>query len=82
MSKQFTVVGTSVLNGVLKVRFANDLTSRIKVLGRNGHTDINLIYCAYEMDKVDAVKFAITQETQFNEVERALFEAYLKANEF
>lgn len=80
MEKTFTVVGTSVLNGVRKVRFANDLRSRIKVLSRK-HTDINLIYCV-SASKVDAVKFAITQETQFTEAERELFAAYIKANEF
>lgn len=39
--KTFAVAGWSILNGVLKQRFAKDL-DRVKVLQRNGHTDIEL----------------------------------------
>lgn len=39
--KTFAVAGWSVLKGVLKQRFAKDL-DRVKVLHRNGHTDIEL----------------------------------------
>ena len=81
MQKQFTVVGTSVLNGVLKVRFANGLATRIKVLQRNKHTNINLIECA-SASKVDAVKYALTQTDKFNAEELALFTAFVKANDF
>ena len=55
MSKSFKVAGTSVLNGKEKVRFANDLATRIKVLNRNGHTDVDLIELPTEMDKEQAV---------------------------
>ena len=41
-NKTFTVAGVSTLKGVTKVRFANDFVSRIKVLDKNGHTDVNL----------------------------------------
>jgi hypothetical protein len=81
MEKTFTVVGTSVLNGVLKVRFANDLATRKKVLERNKHTAINLIECA-AATKVGAVKFAATQTDKFNAEEMALFAAFIKANDF
>ena len=57
MSKSFTVAGTSVLNGKEKVRFANDLAIRVKVLARNGHTDVDLIQLPTEMDKEQAVLF-------------------------
>lgn len=57
MSKSFTVAGTSVLNGKEKVRFANDLATRIKVLNRNGHTDVDLIELPTEMDKEQAVVY-------------------------
>jgi hypothetical protein len=81
MEKTFTVIGTSVLNGVLKIRFANGLEVRNKVLARNGHTAINLIECP-EASKVGAVKFAIAQEDRFNTEERALFAEYIKSNDF
>jgi len=57
MSKSFTVAGTSVLNGKEKVRFANDIATRVKVLARNGHTDVDLIELPTEMDKEMAVLF-------------------------
>ena len=61
MTKTFTVAGTSNLNGVVKFRFANDLKSRIKVLQRNGHTDINLIELPTEMTKEQAIAFLEAQ---------------------
>jgi hypothetical protein len=53
----FTVAGTSNLNGNTKVRFANDFVTRIKVLGRNGHTAINLVELPQAMSKEDAVRY-------------------------
>lgn len=52
--KMFTVVGTSTLDGVTKVRFAND-TLRTKVLQKHGHTDINLVELDTAMTKLEAV---------------------------
>lgn len=39
-TKTFKYVGVSTLNGSRKVRYATDL-DRIKVLIRNGHTDVD-----------------------------------------
>ena len=58
----FTVAGTSVLNGSTKIRFANDFVTRVKVLGRNGHTAINLVELPQAMGKEDAVRFLSTQD--------------------
>lgn len=55
MSKLFTVVGTSTGNGISKVRFANDLPSRLKTLQSVGHTDIVLYTLPQGMTKVDAL---------------------------
>jgi len=57
MEKTFTVAGTSNLNGTVKFRFANDLKSRIKVLTKNGHTDVNLIELPEAMTKADAIAY-------------------------
>ena len=54
--KLYTVAGTSTLNGETKARFAND-TMRIKVLAKNGHTDIMLIELPKEMTKLEAAQF-------------------------
>ena len=75
----YTVVGTSVLNGALKIRFANGLNKRIRVLTRNGHTAINLVECD-AMLKLDAAKFALEQTDVFNEEQRACIAAYVKSN--
>jgi len=77
-SNTFTVVGTSVLNGALKIRFANGLSKRIRVLARNGHSNIALVECD-AMFKLDAAKYALTQE-QFTEEQRKVIAAYVNSN--
>jgi hypothetical protein len=77
-SNTFTVVGTSVLNGALKIRFANGLTKRIRVLARNGHSNIALVECD-AMFKLDAAKFALTQDV-FTEEQRKVIAAYINSN--
>jgi len=62
MEKTFTVAGTSNLDGVVKFRFANDLAARVKVLTRNGHTDINLIELPEAMTKDAAIAFLETAD--------------------
>ena len=59
----FTVAGVSKLNGVYKVRFANDLVSRIKNLIKSRHEDINLVSLPNPMEKGEAVKWLMTQES-------------------
>lgn len=58
-TKMYTVAGVSTLNGETKARFAND-TMRIKVLAKNGHTDIQLAELPEAMLKTDAAKFLAT----------------------
>lgn len=48
--KKFTVAGHSILDGVKKTRFATTM-DRVKVLMRNGHTDIELQELPYAMTK-------------------------------
>ena len=44
MEKLFTVAGTATnADGTVKVRFANDLVARIKILNNNNCTNINLV---------------------------------------
>lgn len=58
MSKLFTHAGVSKQNGDFKVRFAND-ELRVKVLIKNGHTDIDLMPLPNPMTKEDAVAFLV-----------------------
>jgi hypothetical protein len=55
----FTVAGVSTLEGVMKARLANELT-RVKVLEKNGHTNVRLVTLPGPMTKEDAVAFLRT----------------------
>lgn len=59
--KMFTVAGTATHNGVTKVRFANDLVARIKILNKAGATNINLIELPEPMTKLQALKYLSEQ---------------------
>jgi len=52
----FTVAGTSNRQGEVKVRFANDLVSRVKALNRAGHKDVNLVELPKPMTKLKALQ--------------------------
>jgi hypothetical protein len=54
--KRFAVAGVSTQDGETKVRFANDMM-RIKILAKNGHTDINLVELPNEMTKSEAIAY-------------------------
>ncbi len=53
--KKFSVAGVSTLEGKTKLRFANDVM-RIKILAKNGHTDVELIELPSEMTKAEIVQ--------------------------
>lgn len=53
-NKTYTVAGVSTLSGKTKIRFAND-TMRIKILAKNGHTDVDLIELPHAMSKTEIV---------------------------
>ena len=60
--KTFAVTGVSTLDGVTKIRFANDAT-RIKILAKNGHTNVELIDLPREMTKAEIAQYLV--ETNF-----------------
>ena len=53
----FKVTGISTLHGKTKVRFANDLVSRVKILVKDGHSDIELIELPDALSKLDCIKY-------------------------
>jgi hypothetical protein len=59
--KLFTVAGTATHKGVTKVRFANDLVARIKILNKAGCTNINLVELPEPMTKLQALKYLSEQ---------------------
>lgn len=74
--KQFTVAGTSKLNGETKVRFANDIM-RLKVLAKHGHEDITLIELPNAMGKLEAVQFLQNLDEFQGVAEQAAIADYL-----
>lgn len=58
--KKFAVAGVSTLEGKTKVRFANDAT-RVKILAKNGHTDVELIDLPHEMTKGEIAQYMTEQ---------------------
>lgn len=54
--KSFKIAGVSKLKGSYKVRFANDMT-RVKVLAKTGHSEIELIELPKAMTKPELVTF-------------------------
>ncbi len=76
----FTVAGLSRQNGTLKLRFANDFVTRVKVLQRNGHKDIDLVELEQAMTKDAAVAYLSTLE-QFAYIEaQSVFADYQSKN--
>ena len=58
MSK-FTVAGVSGQNGVVKVRFANDIVSRTKLLSKGGHSPLELVELPKAMTKAEACQYLL-----------------------
>ena len=54
--KLYTVAGTSVLNGKRAYRFANSM-SRVGVLTRNGHEDVQLEALPQPMSREQALEY-------------------------
>ena len=76
----FKVSGVSKYKGEVKVRFANDMT-RVKILDKNGHTEINLVELPTAMDKPEIVKYLQTTDLYQNtEFKFAIDEAVEKYN--
>jgi hypothetical protein len=57
-NKKFAVVGVSTFGGKTKIRFAND-SMRVKILAKNGHTDIDLVNLPNEMSKSEIAQHLI-----------------------
>jgi hypothetical protein len=55
-TKTFTYVGVSLFNGKVKARYTNDIVSRIKVMQRGGHVDIQFTELPRAMTKEEIEK--------------------------
>lgn len=59
MDKKFEYAGVSRLKGEFKARWASD-ASRVKVLVKSGHTDIDIIQLPNAMTKLEAVQYLLS----------------------
>jgi hypothetical protein len=55
----FTVAGVSTQYGITKVRFANDLVSRFKLLSKGGHSPLELTELPKGMTKSEACQYLL-----------------------
>lgn len=56
--KTFEFAGVSTLDGVCKVRFAND-AARVKILSKAGHRDIDIVQLERPMTKEEAISYLL-----------------------
>ncbi|MEL0016939.1 MAG: hypothetical protein VW715_17140 [Rhodospirillales bacterium] len=74
-NKTYSVAGTSTLNGVTKIRFANDFVSRLKILYKNGHDDVELIELGGEFTKAQICQILLNHDKfQSLEQQGAIYE--------
>ena len=77
--KTYCVAGTSTIVGSVKVRFGNDFVSRIKILDKNGHTDVELIELGSQLTKEQACRvLAAHPKFQSDEQQGAIYEFVLR----
>lgn len=74
-NKTFSVAGTSTLNGKTKIRFANDFVSRLKILFKNGHENVELIELGSELTKAEVCQVLMAHpKFQSEEQQAAIYE--------
>ena len=74
-NKTYSVAGTSTLNGITKIRFANDFVSRLKILYKNGHENVELIELGGEFTKAQVCQILMNHDKfQSEEQQSAIYE--------
>jgi hypothetical protein len=74
-TKTYSVAGTSTLNGVTKIRFANDFVSRLKILFKNGHENVELIELGGEFTKAEVCQILMSHpKMQSEDQQSAIYE--------
>ena len=74
----FTVAGVSTQFGITKVRFANDIVSRTKLLAKGGHSPLELVELPKAMTKADACQYLLDQGGVFTQWSGLLIETMAK----
>ena len=78
--KTFNTAGTSTLNGVTKVRFANDYVGRFKILIKNGHENIELIELGGEFTKGEICQILMQHERFQSEEQQGAIAEFVVRN--
>lgn len=76
----FSVAGVSTQNGSTKVRFANDLASRVKLLAKGGHNPLELISLPRAMTKAQACQHLLDTGGVFEQWNDLITETMGKKN--
>ena len=79
-AKTFSVAGVSTFNGATKVRFANDFVSRIKILDKNQHTDVELIELGGEFTKAEIAQILVEHPKFQGEAAQTAINEYVVRN--
>ena len=79
-SKTYCVAGTSTIVGSVKVRFGNDFVSRIKILDKNGHTDVELIELGSQLTKAQACRVLAAHPKFQSEDQQLAIQEYAERN--
>ena len=74
-NKTFSVAGTSTLNGITKIRFANDFVTRLKILYKNGHENVELLELGGEFTKAQVCQILMAHpKMQGEDQQNAIYE--------
>ena len=74
-NKTYSVAGTSTLNGITKIRFANDFVGRLKILFKNGHENVELIELGGEFTKAQVCQILMAHpKMQSEDQQNAIYE--------
>ena len=74
-NKTYSVAGTSTLNGITKIRFANDFVSRLKILYKNQHENVELIELGGEFTKAQVCQILMAHpKMQTEDQQHAIYE--------
>tara|TARA_B100001057_G_C22554212_1_gene834679 strand:+ start:390 stop:692 length:303 start_codon:yes stop_codon:yes gene_type:complete len=78
-NKTFSVAGTSTLNGITKIRFANDFVTRLKILYKNGHENVELLELGGEFTKAQVCQILMAHpKMQGEDQQNAIYEFVIR----
>jgi hypothetical protein len=78
--KTYSVAGTSSLNGITKIRFANDFVTRFKALIKHDHEAINLIELGGEFTKAQICQVLLAHPDFQDEYQQYAITEYVVRN--